>query len=168
MAGGYDSLPPWTFTNTVSRRTLVFLRPLVVLVLVYEFTHREDSTTYTELPTPRMNRIITRIKDFLRLRRCLWQSCWTRTRNNSTSTSLSLCEIWKASPRTSTSFNSPRKGSPRPSTQSSSPRRPLAENEYSMAGPLDRWTEHWTQNTSYVKVKEMASSFRSILQKEHA
>ena len=33
---------------------------------------------------------------------------------------------------------------------------------------LDRWTEHGTQNTSSVKVKEMTSSFRSILQKEHA
>ncbi len=69
------------------------------------------------------------------------QSCWTRTQNNSTSTSPSLCEIWKASPRTSASFNSPRKGSPRPSTQSSSPRHPLAENEYSIAGQN---TEHRT------------------------
>ncbi len=33
---------------------------------------------------------------------------------------------------------------------------------------LDRWAEHWTQNTSSVKVKERTSSFRSILQKEHA
>jgi hypothetical protein len=36
------------------------------------------------------------------------QSCRTRTQNNSTSTSPSFCEIWKASPRTITSFNSPR------------------------------------------------------------
>ncbi len=70
----------------------------------------------------------------------MWQSCWTRTQNNST-TSPSLCEIWKASPRTSTSFNSPRKGSPRLSTRSSSPRHPLAENEYSIAGQN---TEHRT------------------------
>ncbi len=57
------------------------------------------------------------------------------------STSPNLCEIWKASPRTSTSFNSPRKGSPRPSTRSSSPRHPLAEKEYSIAGQN---TEHRT------------------------
>ncbi len=69
------------------------------------------------------------------------QSCWTRTQNNSKSTSSSLCEIWKASPRTCMSFNSPRIGSPRPSTRSSSPRHPLTENEYSIPGQN---TEHRT------------------------
>jgi hypothetical protein len=68
------------------------------------------------------------------------QSCWTRTQNNSTGRSPSLCEIWKASLRTSTSFNSPKKGSPRPR----SPRHPLAENEYAITG-------HWIagQNTEH-------------------
>jgi hypothetical protein len=67
-------------------------------------------------------------------------------------------------------FQLSKKRSPRPSTRSSSPRHPLAENEYSIAG---HWiagqnTEHRTQNTSSVKVREMTSSFRSILLKEHA
>ncbi len=65
-------------------------------------------------------------------------------------------------------FQLSKKGSPRPSARSSSLRHPLAENEYSIAG---HWiagqnTEHRTLNTS--SVKEMTSSFRSILQKEHA
>ncbi len=90
------------------------------------------------------------------------QSCWSRRKKNSTITSTSF-----------SSSRNPRWVRVRVLALLENPRRVrvwvLALRERVLdRWTLDRWTEHWTQNTSSVKVKEMASSFRSILQKEHA